>query len=80
MWNHKGKCRIVPKDEVYVIMTLNFQSREFCFKYPLIVADLQTINEYQDIYPKYVDTDVATTILGHTHKEPITMGRNPFCQ
>ena len=56
------------------------QSQEFGFGYTLTVPYLQTVNAYRAIRPKYVDTDAATTILGHTHKEPITMGRNPFCQ
>ena len=57
-----------------------FQYQKFGFGYPLKVPYLQTINEYHPLHPKYVDTDTATTILGYTHKEPITMGRNNFCQ
>ena len=79
MWTHKGRCWLVPKDEGYGIMILAFQSREFIFGYPLTVPDLQTMIEYQSIHPIYVDTDKLTTILGNTHKVPITMGRYPFC-
>ena len=61
-------------------MILAFRSREFGFGYTLTVPYLQTINEYRALHPKYVDTDAETTILGHTHKETITMGRNPFFQ
>ena len=57
-----------------------FQSQEFGFGYPLTVTYLQTINEYHDLQPKYLDTDAETTILGHTHKETITEGINPFYQ
>ena len=68
IWTQKGKCWIVPKDEGYGIMISTFQSQYFGFRYPLIVPDIQTINEHCAIRPKYVDTDAATTILGHTHK------------
>ena len=80
MWTNKGKCRLVPKDEGYGIMISAFQSQEFVFGYPLTVPDLQTINEYHNIHPKYVDTDAENTILVHTQKEPTAMGINPFCQ
>ena len=61
-------------------MILAFQSQEFGFGYSLTVPDLQNINEYHALHPQYVDTDAATTILSHTHKEPINMGRHIFCQ
>ena len=48
--------------------------------YPLTVPDLQTIINQRALHRKYFDTDIATTILGRTHKEPVTMGRNTFCQ
>ena len=76
MWTHKVKFQIVPKDGGYGIMILAFQSRYFVFGYPLTVPDLQNINKYHALHPKYVDTDVATNILGHTNKETITTGRN----
>ena len=57
-----------------------FQSLDFGFGYPLTVRDFQNFNKYCAIHPKYVDTDVGTTILGHNHKEPITMVINPFLQ
>ena len=56
------------------------QSREFIFGYPLTVPDLQTINYYFALHPKYFDIDALTNILGHNHKEPITMVINPFLQ
>ena len=80
LWTYKSKCRIVPKDKGYWIMISASQSREFGFVYPLTVQYIQTINEYCALHPKYVDMDASTTILGHTHKEPTTMGRNPLCQ
>ena len=80
MWNNKGKFQLVTKDEGYGIMILDFKYKESCFVYPLTVPDLQTIIEYITIQPKYVDTDTATTTLGHTNKEPITMVINIFYQ
>ena len=80
MWTHKVKCRIVPKDKGYVIMISAFRYWDFVFGYPLTVPYLQNINKYRTLHPKYVDTDAAINILGNNHKEPITMGRNPFCQ
>ena len=80
LWNYKGKCQLVPKDEGYGIIILAFQYQEFVFGYPLTITYLQTINEYCTIHPKYVDTEAETTILGHNHKEPITMGSNNFYQ
>ena len=59
-------------------MILALQSQEFGFGYPLTFPNLQTINEYCALQPKYVDTDAATTIQGHNYKEPITMGINTF--
>ena len=79
MWTQKGKCRIVTKDEEYGIMISDFQSQDFGFGYPLTAPDLQTFIEYRTLHPRYVDTESATDILGHTNKEPITMGRNHFC-
>ena len=38
------------------------------------------MNEYSALCLKYVGTHAETTILGHTHKETITMGINPFYQ
>ena len=61
-------------------MVSAFHYRYFDLGYPLSVPYLQTINEYRALLPKYFDTVVATTILGNTHKETITMGRNTFCQ
>ena len=61
-------------------MILAFRSLGFGFRYPLTVPYLQTITEYFTLRKKYVDTDAATTILGNTHKQPITIGGNPFCQ
>ena len=78
MRTQKYKYWIVLKYEGCGIMISALQYREFGFGYPLTVPDLQKINEYCDLQPKYVDTEAATTILGHTHKEPITMGRNTF--
>ena len=80
MCTHKGKCPFVPKEEGCGIMISSFQSREFGFGYPLTVPYIQTVNEYCTLPPKFVDTDAETTILGHTYKEPITTGSNPFCQ
>ena len=78
MWTHIVKFQIVPKDGGYGIMILAFQSRYFVFGYPLTVPDLQNINKYHALHPKYVDTGAATTNLGNNHKESITMGINPF--
>ena len=80
MWTQKFKFWIVPKYKGYCIMILAVHSREFGFGYPLKVPDLQTINEYFPLHPKYVDTESKITILGKNHKEPIIMGRNPLCQ
>ena len=80
MWTHKGKCRLLTKDNGCGIMILAFQSQYFGFGYPLTVPDLQTFNEYCVLHPKYVDTDSGTTIMGHTHKGPITMVINIFFQ
>ena len=33
MWNHKGKFRLVPKDEGYGIMISSFQSQSSVFGY-----------------------------------------------
>ena len=77
---NKGKCKLVIKYEGYGIMILAFQSWYFGFGYPLTVSYLHTIIEYHALQPKYVDTDASTTALVHTHKEPITIGRNPFFQ
>ena len=49
-------------------MILALQSQEFVFGYPLTFPNLQTINEYCALHPKYVDTDAATAILVHNHK------------
>ena len=68
LWTYKGKCWIVPKEEGYGIMILDFQSQGFGFGYPLTVPYLQTINEYFALHPKYIDTDAAINILGYTHK------------
>ena len=68
MLTYKGKCWFVPKYEGYGIIISTLQFQEFGFGYPLTVSDLQTINEYHNIHPKYVDTDTATTILVNTHK------------
>ena len=80
LWTYKGKCRLVPKYKGYGIMISAFQSREFGSWYPLTVPDPETVNEYHTLHPKYVYTDTSTTILRHDYKEPITSGRNPFCQ
>ena len=80
MCNNKGKCQLVPKEEVYVVIISAFQSQEFGFGYPLTFTDIQTVYEYQTTHPIYVDTYAATAILLHNHKEPITIGRNPFWQ
>ena len=77
---HKGKCQLVKKYEGYGIMVQDLQYRQFFFGYPLKVPYLQTINGYHALHTKYVDTYATTTILGHNHKEPITMGRNNVCQ
>ena len=77
---YKGKCRPVTKYKGYGIIISAFQSREFRFGYPLIVPCLQTINEYHNLHPKYVDTNAATNILRHNNNKLITMGRNPLCQ
>ena len=61
-------------------MISTFQSQKFGFGYPLPVPYLQTINEYPALYSKYFDIDTSTTILGHTHKQPIIMERITFCQ
>ena len=45
-----------------------------------IIPDIQKVKEYSDIHPNYIDTYAATTYLGQTCKETITMGRNPFCK
>ena len=78
LWTYKFKCWIDQKDKGYGNIISAFQSLEFDFGYPLTVTDLQTINWYCVIHPNCVDTDAATTILGHTHKEPITIRINPF--
>ena len=78
IWTHKDDCRIVPKYEGYGIMILDFQSQEFVFLYPLTVPDIQTINAYRAIHPKYVDTNAATTTQKHAYNEPIATERNNF--
>ena len=78
MWTHRVRCWLVPKDDRHSIMISAFQSREFVFGYTLTVPDLQIINEYRALHPKYVDTDTSTAILGHTNKGPITTERNNF--
>ena len=80
MWNHKGKFQLVTKDEGYGVMIFALQYQVFGFEYPSTVPDIQTIDEYTTIYPKYDDMDAATTILGNTCKAPINMGRNNFWQ
>ena len=61
-------------------MILDFLSQEFFFVYLLTVTDIQTIIEDHTLHPEYIDTDTSTNVLGHNHKEPITMGRKYFCQ
>ena len=78
MWNNKGKCRLVPKFKGYEIIIQAFQYRYFVLGYPLTVTNIQTINRYLSLRPKYVDTYAETAILRHNHKEPITVGRNIF--
>ena len=78
MWTHKGKCFPVTKEKVYGIMILSFQYQDFGFEYTLTVLYLQTIIYYLGFHPKYVDIDTATTILGNTEKETITMVINNF--
>ena len=56
MCNHKDKSRLVPKEKGYGIMIKDFQSQEFGFGFILIVTDLQTVDEYYALQPKYVDT------------------------
>ena len=75
---HKGKLWLVPKDQEYGVMISAFQSQDFGFGHILTVPDIQTINKYITLQHKYVDTYAAKTIMGHTHKETITMGINPF--
>ena len=65
---HKSKFQLVPKDEGYGIIISAFQFQEIGFDYPLTVPYQQNSNEYRALHPKYVDTDAATTILGHIHK------------
>ena len=57
MWTHKGKCRLVPKDEGYGIMILAFQYGEFGFGYPLTVPNSQIVNSYHSLQSEYIDTD-----------------------
>ena len=59
-------------------MVSYLQSWGFVLIYQLTVPDLQSINDYHDLQPKYIDKNAATTILVHTQKESITVGRNPF--
>ena len=80
MWTHKGKHRLVPKYEGYGVMILVFQYQVFSFRYTFTVPDLQTVNEYCALHPKYVHVYTETTILRKTRKEPITMWRNYFCK
>ena len=80
MWNQKGKYHIVLKDEGYGIMIQASQSQQFGFGYPSTFPYLQTIDEYCALHSKYFDTESSTTIMAHTHKEPITMGRKTSCQ
>ena len=63
MWTHKGKCQLFPKDEGYGIIIFDFRYRSFGFVYPLTSPDLQNINTYCALRPKYFDTDAETTIL-----------------
>ena len=65
MWNHRDKWWILSKEKVYGVVILTFHSQVFGFGYPLIVSDLQNVNEYCNLYPKYVATDAENTILGH---------------
>ena len=78
MCTHKSKCCIVPKDNKHSIMISALKSWGFRFGYPLTVTYIQNVNEYHALHPKYVDTVTAIYILGHTHKEHITMERNPL--
>ena len=80
MWNQKGKYHIVLKDEGYGIMIQASQSQQFGFGYPSTFPYLQTIDEYCALHSKYFDTESSTTIMAHTHKEPITMVINIFFQ
>ena len=80
IWTPKGKCRLVSKEVGYGIMISSLHYQEFGFRYQLKVTDVQTINKYCALHPKYVDTDVETTTLLHTNKEYITTGRNTLCQ
>ena len=67
MWTHKGKYRLVPKDEEYGIVILAFQSREFGFVYPLTVPYLQTINECHALHLKYAGIDAVNSVVVRTH-------------
>ena len=80
MWTHKCKFWLVPKDEGYGIMISAFQSQWFSFWYKLTVSSIKTIKEYCALYPTYTDIYAVTTILGHTNKERINMGRNNLFQ
>ena len=57
MWTNKGKCRLVPKYKGYGIIILAYRSQNFGFEYPVTVPYLQTINYYNALHSKYVDTD-----------------------